>query len=571
LNKTAYFDITSLLEFLKKSPTVTGLERVQVDALLAQEAQYDLASNSACIVFGQDFKWRSVSIKDFCRLFRQSDLAHKSWQAKLSAFAGKVSDRDPVVLASGDVVYFLRASWNTGGYFESLRDLRRGGVRCIFYMHDTIPLKFPEYFTSDAETVFSYWIYNIAIVADAVICNSQATRKDFLALTGFSGPTYVVDLNIRPRFALADEKDTCSNVLADHGLSRGNYVLMVGTIEPRKNHAAIASIWNRLGNRFGDSCPKLVIVGRIGWNAKGICKHIEMMNSSGRIVHLEEIRDCELAQLYRHCFFTVYASRYEGWGLPVTESLAFGKVCVSSDNSSLPEAGRGLTILVEDGNEREFETKLAELVENPVLVRNQEEQIRARASFKTWLSFYRQLRGVEPKLKPISQCFVPVVEPNTSYWFGRGRQPNAFSGSMPGEILRSGPGWLPPADWGIWNNARKSSVVFSVSEDGDFDCYVLVMGPSGGARMILSSRDMILWEGVVVEQKLIWGRLGAVAASEEIRLSIESEPLASPSSGEPTVLVGWSAMQLLPGQGDSAPMIEGHRTLSILRAFLERG
>ncbi len=569
MDKAVYFDITSILEFLKKSPTVTGLERVQVDTILAQEAEPDLTDNSACIVFGPDFKWRAVSIKDFCRVFGQLDLADNSWRAKISAFNRKIFNSDAVAFASGDVLYFLRASWSTGGYFESLHDLRRSGVRCIFYMHDTIPLKFPQYFTPGAETIFSYWIYNIAVLADAVICNSEATRNDFLALTGFNRATQVVNLNIKPLFAGANAHEAHGNALVDHGLSTGSFVLMVGTVEPRKNHVMITRIWNRLGRRFGSSSPKLVIVGRIGWNAKTILRHIELMNSSGNIVHLTGIRDNQLAQLYRRCFFTVYASRYEGWGLPITESLAFGKVCVSSDNSSLPEAGQGLTMMVEDGNEKAFEAKLLELVEHPALVRKQEERIRSRAGFKSWLSFCRQIRAVEAMMKPTTNSLIPVVEPNTSYWFGRGRQPNALAANMPGEILRSGSGWLLPADWGVWNNERQSSVVFALGEDGDFDCYVLVMGPSGGAKMVLSCEDAILWQGNVKEQKLIWGRLAGVTANKLIRLSIVSEPLLEPTTQEQAAMVGWIAMRLLHRPVEGAENSESLQTLSVLQAFMQ--
>jgi glycosyltransferase involved in cell wall biosynthesis len=59
----------------------------------------------------------------------------------------------------------------------------------------------------------------------------------------------------------------------------------------------------------------------------------------GKIISIEHPSDAELAALYRGCLFTVFPSLYEGWGLPVTESLTFGKPCVISNATSLPEAG----------------------------------------------------------------------------------------------------------------------------------------------------------------------------------------------------------------------------------------
>ena len=59
-----------------------------------------------------------------------------------------------------------------------------------------------------------------------------------------------------------------------------------------------------------------------------------------------EVSDAELQWLYANCRFTVFPSFYEGWGLPVIESMQHGKVCISADASSLPEAGSGLSVLI---------------------------------------------------------------------------------------------------------------------------------------------------------------------------------------------------------------------------------
>jgi glycosyltransferase involved in cell wall biosynthesis len=59
----------------------------------------------------------------------------------------------------------------------------------------------------------------------------------------------------------------------------------------------------------------------------------------GKIILVAHPTDAELAALYRGCLFTVFPSLYEGWGLPVSESLSFGKPCVISSATSLPEAG----------------------------------------------------------------------------------------------------------------------------------------------------------------------------------------------------------------------------------------
>jgi glycosyltransferase involved in cell wall biosynthesis len=86
--------------------------------------------------------------------------------------------------------------------------------------------------------------------------------------------------------------------------------------------------------------PTLVFAGRIVWQVADLMTQMENTNFLDRkIMLLPSLSDFELRELYRGCLFTVFPSFYEGWGLPVTESLAFGKPCVASNKTSIPEAG----------------------------------------------------------------------------------------------------------------------------------------------------------------------------------------------------------------------------------------
>lgn len=86
--------------------------------------------------------------------------------------------------------------------------------------------------------------------------------------------------------------------------------------------------------------PDLIFVGMRGWGVQELLSDIALdPRVQGRIHLLHHVSDAELAELYQHAYFTVYPSLYEGWGLPVAESLAFGKFCLCSDTSSLPEVG----------------------------------------------------------------------------------------------------------------------------------------------------------------------------------------------------------------------------------------
>ncbi len=119
-------------------------------------------------------------------------------------------------------------------------------------------------------------------------------------------------------------------------------MLFVSTIESRKNHlGGRSSVWLKLIKKRGlKNVPKLVCVGNPGWlNDAAYAK----LNASDllreHVLMLSKISDAALAVLYENSVCTLYPSSYEGWGLPVTEALCYGKVPVISNISSLPEAG----------------------------------------------------------------------------------------------------------------------------------------------------------------------------------------------------------------------------------------
>jgi glycosyltransferase involved in cell wall biosynthesis len=86
--------------------------------------------------------------------------------------------------------------------------------------------------------------------------------------------------------------------------------------------------------------PQLVFVGKIGWGVDDLLKDLQLDPRTQTYIQiLNHVTDEELALLYESSLFTLYPSLYEGWGLPIAESLAHGKFCLVADNSSLPEVG----------------------------------------------------------------------------------------------------------------------------------------------------------------------------------------------------------------------------------------
>ncbi|MGE4337571.1 MAG: glycosyltransferase, partial [Pigmentiphaga sp.] len=98
-----------------------------------------------------------------------------------------------------------------------------------------------------------------------------------------------------------------------------------------------------------DDLPTLVFAGMKGWRIDDLWLSLELdPRVRGRIRVLPHATDADLAALYQNCLFTAFPSQYEGWGLPVAESLAHGKLCLASRNSAIPEiAPEGMIELID--------------------------------------------------------------------------------------------------------------------------------------------------------------------------------------------------------------------------------
>lgn len=125
-------------------------------------------------------------------------------------------------------------------------------------------------------------------------------------------------------------------VLRQHGLRYGEYVLSVGTIEPRKNLERLIAAYNTLPQAAKLACP-LVLAGNEGWHSEAIHARMREGESEGWLKYLSFINEAELPCLYAGARLFACVSVYEGFGLPVLEAMASGVPVLCSDRASLPE------------------------------------------------------------------------------------------------------------------------------------------------------------------------------------------------------------------------------------------
>jgi glycosyltransferase involved in cell wall biosynthesis len=242
----------------------------------------------------------------------------------------------------GDILLMLGATWLHPDYAGLIkRQCKANGLRFALLAYDLIPLRRPEWCNNLLVREFRKWITGVLPLCDIVFAISRATAADVEAYAreqGISLPGRVVTLPIGSK--LRQPVEGRSNRLPPPG----SYALIVSTIEARKNHLLLFRVWRRLLEELPpDHVPTLVFAGRIGWMVGDLMQQIANTdNLGGKLMIIESPSDAELAALYDGCLFTLFPSFFEGWGLPVTESLGFGKPCLIANRTSLPEAGGDL-------------------------------------------------------------------------------------------------------------------------------------------------------------------------------------------------------------------------------------
>ncbi len=243
----------------------------------------------------------------------------------------------------GDVLLMLGSPWFRADYGKFAAGLKAAtGLRVGLLIYDVIPIIHPEWCDRYLVRLFTEWFTSTVPHVDVLFAISQATATDVTLWAErenvpLTGPVTPIPIGT----GFSEGKPSPVGAALPGGLKAGEYVLIVSTIEARKNHLLAFRMWRRLlAANPPDKVPVLVFAGRVGWLVADLMQQIANAGSlGGKLIVIGELDDATLAALYRGCRFTLFPSLYEGWGLPVTESLGYGKVCLASNRASVPEAG----------------------------------------------------------------------------------------------------------------------------------------------------------------------------------------------------------------------------------------
>jgi glycosyltransferase involved in cell wall biosynthesis len=216
----------------------------------------------------------------------------------------------------------------------------------VVTLHDLAFLRYPEVLTRAKSIYHRLFTIRSLRRATAIITVSESTKRDAHELVGIPlERMHTVYPCIDERFSNVLEIEKIQAFRQRHGLTEG-YILYMSTLEPRKNITTLIDAYHTLRLDYGIR-EKLVLAGGKGWLYDTIFARVHELGLETEVIFPGFVDDSEQVAWYQAASVFAYPSLYEGFGIPVAESLACGTPVVTSNVSSLPEAGAQLALCVD--------------------------------------------------------------------------------------------------------------------------------------------------------------------------------------------------------------------------------
>lgn len=236
----------------------------------------------------------------------------------------------------------------------------------IVTIHDLAFVRYPEFFRPTRRVYQRIFTERSARRAAVIIAVSEATRQDIIS--AFHIPPQrvrVIYPSVGPDFQPEPDPARLAAFRARHGLPP-RYLLYLGTLEPRKNLVTLVDAYARLLSEVPSS-PPLILAGAKGWYYQPLFDRVRALGLERNVTFAGYVSREEQALWYAGAALFLYPSLYEGFGLPVVEALACGVPTLTSNGSSLPEAGGSVALQAPPDDARALARAMRDALADPTL------------------------------------------------------------------------------------------------------------------------------------------------------------------------------------------------------------
>ncbi|ABB45007.1 Glycosyl transferase, group 1 [Sulfurimonas denitrificans DSM 1251] len=376
---TIYLDITQL----NKSRANTGIQRV-VKEFLKRALENRENIFYKIISYNADINSMELLQNSEIREFL-TDIQNYTFVKKTTIDIFSIKPTEPTIL------FELDATWNAPLNRALLYPiLKENGFLIFNFIYDLTPIILPNFANEITAQNFPTFLNALYQHSDMVFCDSYSAKNDFLH--------YKESLNITREIktevvALGADFFKINTPLENHYIKRllkKKYILFVGTLEPRKNQENVLDAFEILAKTHPDL--NLIFIGKQGWKIEHLIQKIETHKLKDKqLFWLNDIDDNTLSHFYQNAFLVTYLSKYEGYGLPITEALQHANIVITSKNSSMHEVGQDFVhYILHDSTEELIETILF-YYNNPTLYNQRRKHIKQNFKTKTWDMFYETI------------------------------------------------------------------------------------------------------------------------------------------------------------------------------------
>lgn len=303
----------------------------------------------------------------------------------------------PCPFTSKDIVLSVGTGFDTNAYKYITKD-----IHYVQLIYDLTPFTVPQTHADYNINYYNVFFKKASQFAFYMLYGGKTAQKDGERFQKERGYPVVPSTAIKfgsDLISVPATEEKKEKIFTKYGIE-DNYLLAVGTIQPRKNYEILYNAYIELleSDVCGSLLPQLVICGVNGWKCDEFVFQIEHDERVKNKIILITPNDEELDVLYQLCQFTLLPSIYEGWSLTLPESLNYQKLCIASYTPSLVEIGENMIEYADPYDPMDWADKISYYVNHPEKVKEKVEGIKKNWHNTTWQECAENVNAIITKL-----------------------------------------------------------------------------------------------------------------------------------------------------------------------------